>query len=93
MSGLILPPDRQGDPNPPPPVYVPHVDWWRDGRVILNIVTLVLGFGGTWLTLYYQGLATRNEVQTVQDRQTENTARLDRVEDNTAATKSIIVGP
>jgi hypothetical protein len=57
----------------------PHVDWWRDGRVITQLVTIIVGFAVTWVTLIYQGEQTRGRVQVVEDRQVDNTKSIEEV--------------
>ena len=83
----------QPAPIPPYPPYPPtKLPWWQDGGQVMMILSMILGFGGTWLSMYYQSTITRHEVEQVQNRQAENAAVIKDVQKDASAVRSAIIG-
>lgn len=85
--GYPMPPDPWTPPNPPPspvpPQPLPESNPWPS--VVLQLGLVFFNMVGTWAFVYFQGRETREKVEHVQKV-------AEKAEDNSAATRSIIVG-
>lgn len=66
-----------GDPLPPPS---PNQPWWQDGRTIVLILGMLLGFGTQTITSCTQNNRLDNRVGAVQETQAVNAEKLEAVE-------------
>ena len=74
-----------GDPLPPPN---PNLPWWYDGRTIVLMLGMLLGFGTQTITSCTQNNRLDNKVAAVQEHQAANAEKLDSVVSKADAIKS-----
>lgn len=71
--------------NLPPPN--PSQPWWYDGRTIVLILGMLLGFGTQTITSCTQQNRLDNKVGMVQEHQAANAAKLEEVKEKTDSIK------